>query len=76
MCGTPLCDCGEMESVEHYVFYYSVYVRYRDHMKQSLMNVVSNKPLNVKLLFGAKLLQIVVKIVQIFLNNTSKIAHL
>ena len=81
MCDTPLCECGEVETIEHFLISCQRFAQSRNNMIKSIRTRVINLPITVKLLLGGEKLQLPKQIyirnaLVRFLHNTGRINEL
>jgi len=78
---TPLCMCGEVETVKHFLLECENYHEIRSQMLRKIMNLNINSPLNTKLLLGGSKCEkvdqmMIIKYVGEFLVGTGRLSEL
>ena len=74
---SPLCTCGELETISHYVLLCPVYNIQRNNLKRNLLNEGIKDPLSLKLLLGGsthgvKKQMDITNMMSIFIEETKK----
>ena len=78
---SPVCSCGELETISHFLLHCPNYIQQRNQLSQSLNQSNITAPLSIQLLLGGSSLahkhqKQIVHALSVYLHSTNKLASL